>query len=327
MFSAIDLSILIVNYKTPKMTAECIASITQYMEEIAFEIIVIDNHSQDNSKSYILAQHPKVIWVDMSYNAGFARANNEGIRLARGKYILLLNSDTLLVDNSILKCIRTLDQRSDTVAVSAMQLTPSLTPHPFYEGFSDYFQRFFIVPLSFQKYLSRWIKATKYEDNQQVDWLVGAFLMVKKSAIEQVGMLDEDFFMYAEDIEWSYRLKKQGKLLLLKDCQFIHLEWGSNPERKRKKYTYINRFDPQIHLSNLVFIRKQFGVAAYIALMGYYWTMIPVVYVWKIAENLAAGKKVFEDFKNINEFVNTIIIFNSYFLHIISGKPYLYKVP
>lgn len=326
MIPTIDLSILIVNYKTPQMTAECISSIRQYVEGVQYEIIVIDNHSQDNSKLYILARHSEVIWADMSYNAGFARANNKGIRLAQGKNILLLNSDTLLIDNSIVKCLRTLEQRSDTVAVSAIQLTPSLVPHPFYEGFNDYFQHFFIVPLSYQKYLARWIKAAKYEDDQQVDWLVGAFLMVKKTAIQKVGMLDEDFFMYAEDVEWSYRLKRQGKLLLLKDCQFIHLEWGSNPERKRKKYTYINRFDPQIHLSNLVFIRKQFGLTAYIAIMVYYWTMIPVVYIWKITENLTAGKRIFNDFENISEFVNTIFTFNSYFFQIVSGKPYLYKV-
>ena len=148
MISTIDLSIVIVNYKTPQMTSECITSIWEYVEDIQLEIIVIDNNSQDNSKQYILTQHPYIIWIDMPYNAGFARANNEGIRLAQGKYILLLNSDTLLIDNSILKCIRTLEERLDTVAVSAIQLTPSLTPLLFYEGFNDYFQRFFIVPLS-----------------------------------------------------------------------------------------------------------------------------------------------------------------------------------
>ena len=99
-----DLSIILVNYKSPQLVLDCVESIYHETKAISFEIIVVDNFSEDNSQDVVLSRFPRVQWIAMSYNAGFARANNEGIRQSSGRVVLLLNSDTVNEDNAIERC-------------------------------------------------------------------------------------------------------------------------------------------------------------------------------------------------------------------------------
>lgn len=211
-----DLSIIIVNYKTPQLILDCLASIYAHTGGIQFEILVIDNQSQDDSQAMIQAVYPSVRWFQMGYNAGFARANNLGIREATGRYVLLLNSDTLLLDDVLTHCVRALDAQPDVAAVSALQLAADQQVRPnLYTTFGQMRRAFYILPsgIKAQRFLERLFPDPHFTDPNQVEWLSGAFLMTRPSVIARAGALDESFFMYGEDVEWGYRLGQQGRLL------------------------------------------------------------------------------------------------------------------
>jgi GT2 family glycosyltransferase len=322
----LDVSILIVHYKTLQLTTNCIRSIYEHTEGISFEVIVVDNDSQDGAGPIILQQFPSVKWVETGYNAGFSRANNAGMRVASGRYMLLLNSDTLLIDNVIARSVERMDARPDVAASAAIQLHEDRTPRPFYTGWGDYLEYFFIVPLSLQTFAKRFFKNGTYDDPEQVDWLTGAYLLVRQTAIDQVGMMEEDFFMYGEDVEWSCRLREAGKLLVFRNCQFIHFEWGSAPNRIREGFTYINRFDEQIHLSNLVWMRKVHGVLPYLGIMAYYWLMVPIIYIWKVLADLKQGKNPLVGMFSQHEYTRKTWLFTTFMPRILRNKRDFYKV-
>lgn len=323
----IDISIIIVNYKTPELILRCIESIEKYVVGVSFEVIVVNNASKGEDKETILSRFSHVKWLETGYNAGFGRANNLGMREATGKTFLLLNSDTYLIDDSIQVCFHQLIADSTVAAAGAYQLYPDLSPRPFYHTFT--FQRtFWIVPPSLQFILEKLIPQKKYADNQQVDYIAAAFLMVKKEVVESVGGFDEEFFLYGEDVEWSCRLAKKGKLLVFKNCQIVHEEWGSKPERfeTAENHTFVNRFDPQIQLSNLVWIRKYYGIGYFVALMAHYWSIVFIFYFFKLALNLIKGRPFGSHLENQKRFLKTVLLFSSYFNRIVWLKPTFYKI-
>jgi GT2 family glycosyltransferase len=323
----VTVSIIIVNYRTPELIVECIKTIKQFTTQVSYEVIVVDNASKGDDEAYIKSFFPETIWLSMNYNAGFARANNAGMRIAKGKYLLLLNSDTKLYEPVIDSCVEKLEARPDSIAAGAYQVFPDLSPRKFYHTFT--FRRdFWIVPPQFRNFLNYLISQTQYQDPEQVDYIAAAFLMVRREGFEKTGGLDEEFFLYGEDTEWGYRLGKLGKLLVFKDCNIIHEEWGSKPERydEAQKYTYFNRFDHQIQLSNLVWIRKQFGAMYYFLLMLHYWIWIPTFFLMKMVSNLIKLKNPFLELENQKKFAKMIGVFSKYFWNILLKKPTFYKL-
>jgi GT2 family glycosyltransferase len=323
----VTVSIIIVNYRTPELIVECIKTIQQFTTKVSYEVIVVDNASKGDDEGFIKKQFPETRWLSMNYNSGFARANNAGMRIAQGKYLLLLNSDTKLYEPVIDQCVANLDARPDVVAGGAYQVYPDLSPRAFYHTFT--FRRdFWIVPPMFRKYLTTLIPPTKYKDPEQVDYIAAAFLMVRREGFEKTGGLDEEFFLYGEDTEWGHRLSKYGKLVVFKDCNIIHEEWGSKPERydEARNYTYFNRFDLQIQLSNLVWIRKQYGILHYFLMMLHYWVWIPVFFLQKILTNAIKLKNPFGELENQKKFARMISTFSAYFWKIVLKKPTFYKL-
>jgi len=327
--SAPDLSILIVNYKTPHLIVDCLRTVHEYTRGITFEVIVVDNESGDNSREVVLGSFPDVRWFDMGYNAGFARANNRGIDQARGRLILLLNSDTLLRDNVLKRCADILDQQPDVAAVSPMQVTRHGKVHvDVFHGFNQIRRFFFVFPSTpfFQRLLLKFLPDRQYTDPNQVDWLAGSFIMTRRSVIERAGKLDEDFFMYGEDIEWGSRLWKQGRILMLRDAYYVHLEYGSSPEYQQTAFSHINRFKTQMQVSNLLWIRKQYGIGAYLVLILHYLTMVPVIFGWKIAVNLRDGRPPLAQLQNQVEFAKKVGVFLRFFGKTLFNKTYFYKI-
>jgi GT2 family glycosyltransferase len=324
-----DLSIIIVNYKTPQLILNCLESVYQYTKDITFEVIVVDNQSEDNSRTLLEKAYPAIRWFDMGYNAGFARANNVGIRQAKSRTVLLLNSDTLLIDNLLARSVHLLGERPDIAAVGARQLSRDGQLRPnLYTTFGQMRRAFYILPAgdTVQKALKKLIPDTQYEDPNQVDWLSGAFLMTRISTISKAGELDERFFMYGEDVEWGYRLGQQGKMMLLPNASFVHLEYGSSTDNQQHVVTHINRFKPQIQVSQLLWIRKQYGVSAYLVLMFHYLLMVPIVFVWKLAVNLRDRRPVGADLENQRAFARQVGIFYSFFWATLFNRPGFYKV-
>ncbi len=323
----VTVSIIIVNYRTPELIVACIQTIQQFTTKVSYEIIVVDNASKANDEEFIKSSFPATRWLSMDYNAGFARANNAGMKIASGKYLLLLNSDTKLFEPVIDNCVARLEARPDAIAGGVYQVYPDLTPRAFYHTFT--FRRdFWIVPPFLRNKLNSIIKQKKYADAEQVDYIAAAFLMLRREGFEKTKGLDEEFFLYGEDTEWGHRLSKFGKLLVFKDCSIIHEEWGSKPERYNEtlNYTYFNRFDHQIQLSNIVWIRKQYGVLHFLLLMLHYWLWVPIFYLMKFVSNILDGKSPFVMLDNQRKFAKMIGIFSSFFFKILFKKPTFYKI-
>ncbi|RYC66914.1 MULTISPECIES: glycosyltransferase family 2 protein [Spirosoma] len=324
-----DLSIIIVNYKTPRLIIDCLQSVYQHTNGITFEVIVVDNQSGDDSQAQVQAVFPQVRWYDMGYNAGFARANNLGIRQATGRTVLLLNSDTLLIDNLLERCVRVLDQQPDVAAVGAHQLGRDRQLRPnLYTTFGQMRRAFYIIPptQAAENWLKRRLPDPSFPDPAQVEWISGAFLMTRPDTIARAGGLDESFFMYGEDVEWGYRLGKQGRLLLLPDSAFIHLEYGSSTDHQQHVVTHINRFKPQVQVSQLLWVRKQYGPGAYLVLILHYITLIPIIFLGKMAINLRQRQPLLADLDNQRAFAQQVGIFLQFFWPTLLNKPGFYKV-
>lgn len=322
-----DISIVIVNYKTPELILRLLDSLVLWVKVASYEVIVVNNASKGDDQRLVCEAHPTTRWIETGYNAGFGRANNIGMRMAQGKSILLLNSDTYALDDSIDRCFLRLMAESDVVAAGAMQLMPSGEPRAFYHTFT--FQRsFWILPPTFEKHLDRLIPATTFEDPEQVDYIAAAFLLVKQEAFQQTGGFDEEFFLYGEDTEWGGRLGRLGKLKVYRDCFIVHEEWGSKPERydRAEEFTHFNRFDPQIQLSNLVWIRKYYGVGRFLALMIHYWLWVPAFFLIRVAINVTEKKWPWENQHNQLRFARMIGLFSGYFWRILFRVPTFYRL-
>ena len=332
-----DLSIIIVNYHSASLILECIRSLIQYNGRLQFEIIVVDNSPADNDRQMILSGFPSVKWLQMSYNSGFARANNAGISEAAANTILLLNPDTIAIDDSITRCYEKLNA-SHFVAAGVQQMDvnqqPQISGNFFVKGGLNH-----LLPLPYWGNLIRWMgyrtgaKVPNVKEASQVetvDWISGAFLMVKKEAIDKAGMLDEDFFLYAEEVEWCSRLKKTGELCIFGDLKIIHLEGAIiNTQESVQEKGYYNLFDKkglQLMVSNHLRVRKQYGVAWFLFLLLNYSWGVPVFFLASFLHRLFTFRNPFGDWNKAGKFAVNVLKLWSLSPKIISNKPYFYKM-
>ena len=331
----IQLSIIIVNYKSAQLVCDCVQSIYAQNSVINFEIIVVDNNSNDGSKEKILSFFPEVIWIEMNYNSGFARANNEAIKKSQGNVVLLLNSDTIIQNNAIEKCVIQFTD-SPYIACGVQLLNPDGTPQ-ISGNFAMKGGLNYLLPLPFLGSILKFfaglagVKRPNVPDASgvvEVDWINGAFLMVKKNAIQKAGLLDEDFFLYAEEAEWCSRLKKVGKLCIYGDINVIHLQGEtSNETFNSTGKGYTNLFDQrgfQIMLSNLVRIRKEFGIFWFVVILSFYTLEIPVFFTGFIFSRIFFSNRY--SFIQVKKYTKNVLGIIKLSPVIISGKPHFYKV-
>ena len=335
----IKLSIIIINYKSAHHVLSCIESVYKETVLHSFEIIVVDNHSGDDSEERIRSAFPGVTWLQTGYNAGFARANNEGIKIAKGEYVLLLNADTIVLEGALDKTIDLFEQDKDAVACGVQLLntdgTHQISGAHFMKGSLN-----FLLPLP---YLGRFIRYMGYKlgskvpsvqtvpDKLEVDWVVGAFLMVKKEVLPASGLLDNDFFMYAEEIEWCSRLRKQGKLYLYGIPKVIHLGGGTSgdyyeTEESENSKNLWNKKGRQILISQFVRIRKQHGGAWFLVMLGIFLFEIPVFIIGLLVEKIVKGKRSRFSWTNVAGYLQNIGVLLRYTIKILRNQPYFYKV-
>jgi len=277
---SIDVSIVIVNYKTPDLLKDCVQSIIQNTLDVNYEIIIVDNNSEDESEQLIKSVYPEVKWLNTGYNAGFARANNLGILNAEGNYILLLNSDTIVNENTLIKTIteyKNLEESNLKVGFLGCQLIDLNGDIQFnsrikFRNIQKIFLAHPIVILFYRYFrIKEENKEVSYSKNlelhktfHETKWLGGTYLFFNKQLIqEENNLLDEDFFMYGEDTEWSLRIGRKGfKHFFTPKASVIHAEGGSF---KVKAPKWI-----QIALSEWLFLLKGYGriVFFFIALVN-----------------------------------------------------------
>lgn len=254
-----DLSILIVNYNTCQLTMDCLQSVYDSETDYKFEVIVVDNASSDNSVELIKERFKKVNMIANKSNTGFARANNQAIALANGRYILLLNSDTIVQPDTLQKMIVYMDNHMEVGASGCKVILPDGSldkacrrgfPTPsasFYYAFG--ISKLFPDNPKFNQYQLGYMDP---DQTYPIDCLVGAFMMIRQETIAQVGVLDETFFMYGEDIDWCYRIKEAGwEIHYYPETFIIHYK-GASSRRKPLKIIY------EFHRAMWVFHRKHY---------------------------------------------------------------------
>lgn len=216
-----NLSIVIVSYNTKELLADCLNSIYKATKPKLTEIFVVDNASHDQTEAYIKKKFPQVRLIANEKNVGFSKANNQALRIAKGKYILILNPDTKIMPGTIAK-METFMQSHPEAAVATCRVelaNGSLDkdcrrhfPTP-YRAMTHFLSlaKIFKGSRFFDQYYMGYL-----DENQQaeIDSCVGAFMFVRSSAIQKVGFFDEDFFFYGEDLDLCYRLKKAGYEIL-----------------------------------------------------------------------------------------------------------------
>lgn len=275
-----DVSIIIVNWNTRDILKQCLKSVYLETCDISFETIVIDNASSDGSCGMVKKEFPKAILIENSENKGFAAANNQGMAVAKGRYILLLNSDTIIINNAINKIVDFADYQRDAAVFGCRVLNPDMTLQQTCFMFPSVFNMLLsgsylykIFPgsrLWGRERMSWWNR----NDTRQVDVVTGCFMLTRRRAIEDVGFMDERFFMYGEETDWCYRFREKGwKVLFTPSAQIIHLGGQSTKEVKADMIV-------QLRLSILQFIRKHQGwlkhkIACFLS-AGFFLVRLPI---------------------------------------------------
>ncbi len=242
------LSIIIVNYKTYELTSQTLSSVFEQNFPYSYEVILVDNASYDGSIERIAIEFEhfnqlKIIKSDM--NGGFAKGNNIGIRQAKGKYILLLNSDTMLDKDVLSRCVffakNYKKKTGKTIGAlgGKVVLENGMLDHACKRGFPTPEASLYYL-LNMDKRNPKKYGAYRALDKPddkicEVDCLTGAFMLIPQKVIRDVGMLDEDFFMYGEDIDWCFRIKEAGyKIVYYPRVKITHFKGGSSKKRRTK---------------------------------------------------------------------------------------------
>jgi GT2 family glycosyltransferase len=258
-------SVVIVNWNTRETLRDCLRTVYEQTRDVEFEVIVIDNASTDGSADMVRTAFPRTLLRVNSTNRGFAAANNQGMEAAQGCYILLLNSDTLVLDGAIDRMVRFAEAHPEAAATACRVLNSDRTRQPTCFQFPSALN-LLIAALYLNKLFPRsrlWgrERMTWWDglDTRAVEVVTGCFILVRRDVIDQVGVLDESYFMYGEEADWCYRFRQAGwKVLFTPDAQIVHLGGASSAHVKGPMCL-------QLRASLLLFLRKHRGLASYVA--------------------------------------------------------------
>lgn len=225
-----ELSIIIVNYNGENYLENCINSIYTHCRNINFEIVITDNNSKDNSLSIIRNNYPEVILIESKENLGFAGGNNIAVKKSSGKNILLLNNDTVLQQN-ILPALNELNK--DSIGVVGIKMLDE--KEEYLSSVGKFPNPLSLIKLSLLNDKRNDFVSGEFSKNlYNVDWLTGAFLLTKKALWDKVNGLDEDYFMYVEDVDFCKKISSLGyKIIFLSNISYIHFV-GFNKSREIK---------------------------------------------------------------------------------------------
>jgi N-acetylglucosaminyl-diphospho-decaprenol L-rhamnosyltransferase len=261
---ALQLSIIIVNYNVKYFLEQCLLSVIKACQHIEAEILVVDNHSTDGSFEFFANRFPQVQFIWKKKNEGFSKANNEALRLAMGEAVLFLNPDTIVPEDCLEKCLDFFAAQKNAGALgvymidgSGHYLPESKRGRPtLWASFCKITGLTKLFPQSkvFARY---YLGHLSPRQTHQIDVLSGAFMMVKKKVLDSTGGFDEQFFMYGEDIDLSYRIQKAGYYnYYLADTAIIHFKGESTVKRSVE---YVGHF----YGAMILFIQKHYsGIAA-----------------------------------------------------------------
>ena len=224
----VDLSIIIVNWNVRDLLRRCLLSLQTGSSSLRVEVIVVDNGSTDGSVEMVRAEFPQVHLIANPDNRGFPAANNQGIKIAQGRYVLLLNPDTEVLGDALATMVGFADDHPDVGVVGPQLVNPDGSVQSSRRRFptlaTAFFESTWLQPYAPRRLLERYYVLDRPDDEvQDVDWVTGAALMARREAIEQVGPMDEGFFMYSEELDWCRRFREAGwRVVYLPMAQIVH---------------------------------------------------------------------------------------------------------
>jgi GT2 family glycosyltransferase len=251
-----DVSIIVVAWNVRQFLYNCLKSVYDQTRGIDFEVIYVDNASEDGSVQMVAKEFPQVKIIENEKNEGFIKANNQGIEIAKGRYVLLLNSDTVVLDNATAKTVKFADEHPETAVVGCKVLNPDRTLQRtclLYPSALNVFlaatHLYRIFPKSRffgREHMTWW----DYNDVREVQAVCGCFSLARTEAIKQVGLMDEAYYVYGDDPDWCYRFRKHGwKVMFTPHAHIIH--YGGQTTGKMK-----DKFLLQLFGAKLIFMRK-----------------------------------------------------------------------
>ena len=245
------LSVIVVNWNTARLLEACLESIYQHQLRSPFEVIVVDNASTDGSRDMLERRFPQALVLENSQNVGFAEAANQGARLARGTVILLLNSDTLVNAPSLDALVDFICQTPDAGAAGGQLFNTNGSFQGGYAHFSCLLQELLIALRVGDILWPGYPSHGKASTTRPVDWLSGACLAIRRDPFIELGGLDQEYFMYGEEVDLQFRLKRAGwKVYYLPHVHTIHLGGGSQDRWRRRTMVYRGK---------VLFYRKHYG--------------------------------------------------------------------
>ena len=244
------ISVVIVSYNVCQLLDECLQSVAKALDGIEADVYVVDNLSTDHTVEMLSPKHPQVHFIANTENVGFARANNQAIRLSDAEYVLLLNPDTVVFEPTIKGCLQFMDAHPEAGGAGVRMLTADGTPAP--ES-----RRAIPTPwVSLMKMLGftrrYYMSHLSWDEPAQIEVVSGAYCLLRRKALDEVGLLDEDFFMYGEDIDLSYRLLKGGWQNWYLPFDIIHYK-GESTDQTSFRYVHV------FYQAMLIFFRKHYG--------------------------------------------------------------------
>jgi GT2 family glycosyltransferase len=260
----VDVSVVIVNWNTEALLRDCLQSIKD-QTKVPHEVIVIDNASRDGSAAMVQSEFPEAVLIANSDNKGFAGANNQGLKIAQGRTVLLLNPDTIILDGAIDKMLAWLDRHPGVGCVGCQVLEgPEVIQRTCFAD-PNFINSLIIefglmrlgrvVPFFGRPWYVNWDRRSE----RKVDVVSGMFMLVPKPVMDQVGLLDDAFFVYSEEADWCRRIRKAGyDCVFAPEAQIIHLDGGSKSTSQIRSRMFI-----QMHKSHLIYTRKHSGALGY----------------------------------------------------------------
>lgn len=259
--------VVVVSYNTRVLLDACLASL--YMGSASgnddLAVVVVDNGSRDGSADLVRARYPRALLLQMEENAGFARASNVGMRAGRGRYYVLLNSDTVVLDGALQRLAAFLDEHRQYAVAGPLLLNPDGTVQTSCFSFTSVSDIFFeqsgltaAFPRS-RVFNRRGIGDFDRSGARAVDWVSGACIMVRQEALEAAGLLDESFFMYGEELDWCYRMHQRGlQAVFVPEARVVHVGRASSLHAP-------GEFAPRAVAGRLRYFRKHHGEGAVLA--------------------------------------------------------------
>jgi len=300
----VDLSVVVVSWNVRDLLRQCLAS-TSDLQSPSIETIVVDNVSTDGSAEMVRTEFPDVRLIVNTENRGFPAANNQGIAIAEGRYVLILNPDTEVIDDALAAMVAYADENPDVGVVGPQLLNDDLSVQPSRRRFptlaTAFFESTWLQPCAPRRLLARYYVQDQPDDaTLDVDWVKGAALMARREAIEQVGLMDEGYFMYSEELDWCKRFKDAGwRVVYLPTAQIVHYGGKSSDQVMTSRHIHFQT-------SKVRYFRKHHGrfvgeVLRWFLLGNYAWQLGLEGAKWLVghrrplrAERIAAYRRVLQ---------------------------------